>query len=255
MTSDKVFALGRSALSFAVLLLVWWFLTAFDVVPRTFLPSPVSVGEAFAQDLSNGSLLQNLWISLLRLLATYVVASVLGILVGVAMGLVPNLGRFFRPILSFFNSLSGITWLPLAMAWFGIGELTIAFVIFNSVFFIVAFNTLTGVQAVPKVYEQALLTMGSGRGRLIADALIPGAMPNIITGLRLAMGFGWRALIAVEMVAGAVGMGYMIFNASYVFRQDIILMGILIIGIVALAIDQLLFNPLERRTIERWGLV
>src|SRR5574341_390454 len=253
--TDKIFSVGRSVLSFTVLLVVWWLLTAFNVVPRAYLPSPALVGEAFVQDLSNGSLFENLWISILRLLTTFAVASMLGIVVGVAMGLVPNLGRFFRPILSFFNSLSGITWLPLAIAWFGIGELTIAFVIFNSVFFIVAVNTLTGVQTVPKVYEQAMLAMGSGRLRLIVDVLIPGALPNIITGLRLAMGFGWRALIAVEMVAGAIGMGYMIFNASYIFRQDIIVMGILIVGVVALMIDQLLFAPLERRTIERWGLV
>ncbi len=253
--TGKIFTVGRSALSFAVLFIVWWFLTAFNVVPRAYLPSPVLVGEAFAQGLADGSLLENLWISILRLLTTFVVASALGVAVGVAMGLAPNLGRFFRPILSFFNSLSGITWLPLAIAWFGIGERTIAFVIFNSVFFIVAFNTLTGVQTVPKVFEQTMLTLGSGRLRLIADVLIPGALPNIITGLRLAMGFGWRALIAVEMVAGAIGMGYMIFNASYVFRQDIIMMGILVVGAVALAIDQLLFAPLERGTIERWGLV
>ena len=253
--TERLASLGRSSLSFIVLLAVWWGVTAFELVPRTFLPAPLTVGEALVSSLSDGSLFENLWISILRLLATFVVASLLGIIAGVVMGLIPNVGRFFRPILSFFNSLSGITWLPLAMAWFGIGELSIAFVIFNSVFFILAFNTLTGVQSVPRVFEQAMLTMGSGRVRLIADVLIPGALPNIITALRLGMGFGWRALIAVEMVAGTVGMGFMIFNASYVFKQDIILMGILIVGAVALAIDQLLFAPLERRTIERWGAI
>ena len=252
---DKLLSVGRSSLSFIGLVLVWWLVTALNLISRAYLPGPAQVGEAFVQGVMDGSLFQNLWISLIRLLGTYAVASVLGIAAGVAMGLVPNQGRFFRPILSFFNSLSGITWLPLAIAWFGIGTLTIGFVIFNSVFFIVAFNTLVGVQSVPKVFEHAMLTMGSSRLRMIRDAMIPGAMPNIITGLRLAMGFGWRALIAVEMVAGSIGMGYMIFNASYIFRQDIIVMGILVVGVAALAIDQLLFAPLERRTIERWGMV
>lgn len=252
---DRLRPASRSALSFAGLLVGWWLLTAAEVVPRAYLPSPASVWDAFVRSLAGGTLVRHIAVSVARLVGAHIVASLLGIAAGVMMGLIPGVGRFFRPLLSFFNSLSGITWLPLAIAWFGIGWRTDAFVIMNSIFFIVAVNTLSGVQSVPRVYEQALLTLGAGRLRVIFHVLVPGAMPGIITGLRLAIGFGWRALIAVEMLAGAVGMGYLVFNASYNFQQDVVLMGILVVGVMASALDQLVFAPLERWTIERWGLI
>lgn len=253
--TERLQSLGWSTLSFAGLVAVWWALTAFHAVPQAFVPGPGKVWSTFLVTAREGTLFHHMGLSLARLLIAFVAASLLGIAAGLVMGLVPGVGRFSRPVLTLFNSLSGITWLPLAIAWFGIGWTTFLFVIFNSVFFITVINTLSGVQAVPRVYEQAVLTMGGGQMRVISQVLIPGAMPSIITGLRLGMGFGWRALIAVEMVAGSAGLGYMVFNASYNFHQDVLLMGVLVTGVLASVIDQVVFQPLERWTIERWGLV
>ncbi len=252
---EQLRSFSRSGVAFVVLIAIWWIITGLGFVSRAYLPSPPAVSSALLDGLRDGSLLDNMSASIVRLVVGYAIASILGIVVGVLMGLIPGIGRFFRPVLSFFNSLSGITWLPLAIAWFGIGPLTIGFVIFNSVFFIVAISTLSGVQSVPKVYENALLTLGGKPLDVVTQVLIPGAMPSVITGLRLGMGFGWRALIAVEMVAGSVGMGYLIFQASYYFQQNILLAGILVIGVIALILDRVIFEPLERRTIECWGLV
>ncbi len=255
MSEKRLSSRGYSVLSFAILIVIWFLITNLGLISRAFFPSPQAVWLAFVNSLQTGTLFDNLWISILRLIATYIGASILGMIAGVAMGLQPNVGRFFRPILSFFNAISGITWIPFAITWFGIGNMTIAFVIFNSVFFIVAFNTMAGIRAVPEVFEHALLTMGSSRLGVIRDVLLPGALPSIITGQRLALGFGWRGLIAAEMVAGSIGIGFMIFNASYDFRPDIIMMGILVVGVVSSIIDYLFFAPLERYTIERWGMV
>ena len=255
MATDKSSSWAFAIPSFGLLLVIWWVITHFGVISTAYLPTPLQVWSEFVSSLEKGTLLTDLGISLARLLGTYVVASILGIGAGVAMGLSPSVSRFFRPILSFFNAISGITWIPFAMLWFGLGNATIAFVIFNSVFFIIAQNTMTGVQTVPEVFEQGMLTMGAGRLRIIWEALLPGALPSIVTGQRLALGFGWRGLIAAEMVAGSVGIGFMIFNGSYDYRPDVVLMGILVVGVVATFMDQLIFAPLERRTIERWGLV
>ena len=255
MITDKSSSRIYAIISFSLLVIIWWSITNFGVISTAYLPTPLQVGTEFVSSVEKGTLLANLGISLARLLGTYIFASILGIAAGVAMGLAPNVSRFFRPILSFFNAISGITWIPFAILWFGLGNATIAFVIFNSVFFIVAQNTMTGVQTVPEVFEQAMLTMGAGRLRIIWEAMLPGALPSIVTGQRLALGFGWRGLIAAEMVAGSVGIGFMIFNGSYDYRPDVVLMGILVVGVVATLLDQFIFAPLERRTIERWGLV
>jgi taurine transport system permease protein len=98
-------------------------------------------------------------------------------------------------------------------------------------------------------------TLGGSRRDVVLHVLIPGALPSIVTGLRLAIGFGWRALIAAEMIATSTGLGFLIYNASNFHQTDTILVGIIAIGLLWLVTDRLLLQPLERRTIERWGLV
>jgi NitT/TauT family transport system permease protein/taurine transport system permease protein len=119
----------------------------------------------------------------------------------------------------------------------------------------VFFNTLVGVRTVPKIFENAVLTLGGGRRHVIFEVLLPGAMPSIVTGIRMSIGFGWRALIAAEMIATTTGLGFLIYDASNFHQTDTILVGILTIGTLWLATDRLVLQPLERRTIERWGLV
>lgn len=255
MNRTRLGATAKPVVAFLILLAVWWVATTFQMVSKAFLPSPASVGSALVEGISSGKFIENLVLSVGRLLVAYVVGSILGVVVGVLMGLVPSVGRFFNPLLSFFSSLSGIAWVPLAIAWFGFGENTITFLIVNAVFFVVALSAMTGVISVPRAYENALLTLGANKWHLVTQVLLPGAMPSIFTGLRVGAGFAWRSLIAAEMVMASAGMGFMVFKAGYDFRQDILMAGVIVIGFVALALDHLVFEPLERRTIDRWGLV
>jgi taurine transport system permease protein len=236
-------------------LLAWWLLTdGLHLVVPGFLPGPAATWAAFVDGLRNGSLGANVGASLGRLLLGYAVGSALGLAVGVAVGISRSVGSFLQPLLNFFSNLAGIVWLPIAITWFGLGWLTVTFILVNSVFFVVAANTLTGIQSVPLTYEHAVAVLGARRWRIVAQVLIPGAFPGILSGLRLAMAFGWRALIVAEMAASAVGLGYMVYSASGESRPDVILMGILLIGVVATVLDQLVFAPLERRVLSRWGL-
>jgi NitT/TauT family transport system permease protein/taurine transport system permease protein len=171
------------------------------------------------------------------------------------VGLNRWLAPIVEPIVGFFNALSGIAWLPLAITWFGLGWTSVTFIMFNTIFFLVFFNTLVGVRTVPKIFENAVLTLGGGRRHVILQVLLPGALPSIVTGIRMSIGFGWRALIAAEMIATTTGLGFLIYNASNFHQTDAIVVGILAIGTLWLATDRLVLQPLERRTIERWGLV
>lgn len=251
----RFLAWTQSAISFVGLWIAWWVLTTTYAIPRAFFPRPGEVWDIFVQSLADGSLLQNLGVSLGRLIVAFAIGSGMGVLLGFLMGLFASLGRFLRPLINFFNSISGITWLPLVMLWIGLGEPAIGFVIVNAVIFVVALNTMVGVQVVPRVYEYALYTLGGTRWHVIRDVLIPGALPHILAGLRIALGMGWRALIAGEIVASSSGIGYQIYLGSSYFKQDLVVMGILVVGLMAALLDRLIFEPLEHATVRRWGIV
>jgi NitT/TauT family transport system permease protein/taurine transport system permease protein len=117
------------------------------------------------------------------------------------------------------------------------------------------FNTMLGVRGIPRVLEHSVLTMGGSRWDVIKDVYIPGAMPSMITGMRMSMGFGWRALIAAEMIGGDSGLGFMIFSSAEEFKIEEVFLGVIIISVIWMATDRYLLQPLERYTVERWGLV
>jgi len=245
----------RGALPFAVLVVAWEVVTRGGLVSALFLPPPLDVARTAWELARDGSLWVNLAASLGRVLLGVVTSVPLAVGLGVMVGLNRRVAPVVEPIVGFFNALSGIAWLPLAITWFGLGWTSVTFIMFNTIFFLVFFNTLVGVRSVPRTFENAVRTLGGSRRHVIFQVLIPGALPSIVAGIRLSIGFGWRALIAAEMIATSTGLGFMIFNAANFHQSDAILVGIITIGLLWLATDRLLLQPLERRTIERWGLV
>ncbi len=245
----------RGAAPFGGLLLLWYGLTARGILPPIFLPPPADVARVIWDLLRDGSLPAHVGASLGRVLVGLVVSVPLGIGLGMAMGLSRGLARAVEPVASFLNSLSGIAWLPLAITWFGIGWVSVTFILWNTIFFLVLFNTLVGVRAVPKLFEQGLLTLGGTRWHIIFQVLLPGALPSIVTGIRMSMGFGWRAILAAEMISSTNGLGFLIYNAANFHQTDTIVAGILMIGAIWLVTDRMVLVPIERWTVERWGLV
>jgi NitT/TauT family transport system permease protein/taurine transport system permease protein len=214
-----------------------------------------SVLEAGIETIRDGSLIKHTVASLTRVIVGTVLALLVSIPLGVAMGVSPIVSSFLTPLFRFFSVLAGIAWIPIATLWFGYGFGAITFVIFNAVFFIVTYNTLLGVSTIPLPIRHAAAMLGAGRWAMLTEVLLPGALPNIVTGIRTGLGFAWRGLIAAEMIATNVGLGYMLFVARDFYRTEVIVLGMIVIGLLWLAIDRLLLAPLERATIERWGLV
>jgi NitT/TauT family transport system permease protein/taurine transport system permease protein len=245
----------RGALPFAVLIVAWAAVSRAGLLPPIFLPSPMEVLRTAWEMARDGSLWVNVLASLGRMLLGVVVSVPLAIAAGVMVGLSRRFARVLEPIASFFNALSGIAWLPLAVTWFGLGWGSVTFIMFNTVFFLVFFNTLVGVRTVPRTFVDAVRTLGGSKMHVILAVLIPGAMPSIVTGVRMSIGFGWRALIAAEMIATTTGLGFLIFNAQHFHQTDAILVGIITIGVLWLITDKLVLQPFERWTIERWGLI
>jgi taurine transport system permease protein len=239
----------------AAMLLVWAVLIPlFQVDPHVF-PDIQSVGLAGLESVRDGTLPRHVAASLARVAVGTVLGIIVSVPLGVAMGVSPVVSSLLTPLFRFFSVLAGIAWIPIATLWFGYGFGAITFVIFNAVFFVVAYNTLLGVASIPLPLRHAAASLGAGRWAMLTEVLLPGALPNIVTGIRTGLGFAWRGLIAAEMIATDVGLGYMLFLARDFYRTEVIVLGMVIIGALWLLIDRLLLAPLERATIERWGMV
>jgi len=146
-------------------------------------------------------------------------------------------------------------WVPLAVIWFGIGMGSVIFVITNTIFFGAIYSTVIGVQTIPKTLHRAVLCHGAKGLQVFTELILPGALVQIILGLRTSMAYGWRALVAGEMIAGSSGLGYMTIEAVQWYQTDTVILGMILIGLLWLMLDRLLFAPLERRTVARWGLL
>ena len=248
-------AAAAFVLPLAALVVLWAAaVRTFDVNPRVF-PGVGAVVQAGAEAIADGTLIRHIAASLGRVAFGTAIALLLGIPLGVAMGVSPAVASFFSPLLRFFSVLAGIAWIPIATLWFGYGFGAITFVIFNAVFFVVAYNTLLGVSSIPMPVRNAAASLGAGRFAMLTEVLLPGALPNIVTGIRTGLGFAWRGLIAAEMIATNVGLGYMLFAARDFYKTEVIVLGMVVIGLLWLALDRLLLAPLERLTSERWGMV
>jgi NitT/TauT family transport system permease protein/taurine transport system permease protein len=219
------------------------------------LPSIAAVLQVVTELAGDGRLGENVLASLWRLLLGASLGIVTGVIGGFFAGLYRGVSEFLNPLVVFFNAISGIVWLPLMIGWLGIGTALAVFVIWNTVFFIVFQNTVLGVQLVPEVLEQGVRALGASRLETVRSVTLPGALPYVLTGIRSGLGFGWRALIAAELVGAPSGLGQMIFAAGDYHRSDIIIAGCLIIGVIAIAMDRWILAPIERRTVQRWGLV
>jgi taurine transport system permease protein len=240
---------------FALVLAGWMGYWAIARPPPATLPAIHDVVAAMWELAVKGELAVHVAASLWRLLLGVLLGVATGVIGGFIVGLNRPISDFLSPLIVFFNAISGIVWLPLVIGWLGIGTALAVFLIWNTVFFIVFQNTVLGVQLVPQVYEQGVQALGGGRWETVRSVILPGALPYILTGLRSGLGFGWRALIAAELVGATTGLGQMIFGATEYHRSDIIIGGCLIIGAIAIAMDRWLLLPIEQRTIERWGLV
>ncbi len=252
----KRFFEDHLAVALVIALLVLWMLAARYVdIPAYKLPPPGAVLKEAWHLAASGELLENIAVSLYRLFYASAIGIILAIPLGVGIALNKTIAAFFQPLVVFFQSIAGIAWVPLAIIWFGFGDGAVAFVVANGVFFIVLFNTMTGVMTIPRSLSQVVKTMGGSEWDVLVQVILPGALVHILGGLRFGLAFGWRALVAAEMISATRGLGYMTLDAAQYFKSAVIIVGIFVIGFIWLLMDRLILQPIERRTVGRWGLI
>lgn len=246
---------GLGLAPFALVGAAWLLAPLVLEYPRYVLPPVADIGARLVQTVRDGTLIRHTGESLLRLAIGFLVGNGLAIPLGIAIALDRHVAGLLRPVLTFLQSIAGIAWIPLAIVWFGIGNGAVVFVVANIVFFSVIYNTVLGVQSIPLALRRAVLSHG-GRGlQVFTELLLPGALVQMILGFRTSVALGWRALVAAEMLAGASGLGYVTIEAVQWYKTDVVILGMILIGVLWLVLDRLLFVPLERATVIRWGIL
>ncbi|MGJ4950904.1 ABC transporter permease [Bradyrhizobium sp. HKCCYLS20291] len=234
---------------------LWTIVAEAGLFPRAFFPGPSDVARSFVTLTYKGILPDYLQDSLIRLFVGASVGMAIGVPLGILIGTSRWAHRICWPVLLFFQAIGDIAWLPILLIWFGFGLTTMTFVIVYTVLFPVVLNTVLGVESVPRDLGRAALCLGASRARVLWEVTLPGALPNIITGLRNGLGYGWRALIAVEMIVGTSGIGFLMFDARRAGSTVEIVLGMIILGLLWYVVDAWILAPLERATGQRWGLV
>jgi ABC-type nitrate/sulfonate/bicarbonate transport system permease component len=204
------------------------------------MPPPTAVLSAAAELLDRGVLFRHIVDSLKRVLMAVGTATLLGVPLGTAMGRSPRFRAAVDPVLEFIRPIPPLAWIPLSILWFGIGNAQIVYIIFLAAFFPIVLNSMAGARDVDIYLVRAGLSLGARGGELFRTVVLPAALPQIFTGVRIGLGIGWMALVAGELVAAPSGLGYMINNARTLFRSDYILLGMVLIGALGLALDFLM---------------
>jgi NitT/TauT family transport system permease protein/taurine transport system permease protein len=248
-------AAGQTLAPFVLFTAAWALLVAVARWPEDVLPSPFVVGRAFSDVIVKGILPAYAFETMRRILVGAVTGVAIGIVMGFLMGLHEWVAELLTPPLRFFQSLSGIAWLPLFLIWFGFTDKAILVAVWYTLVFPVAFNTMLGVRTVPRLYREGIQTLGGTWWQIVFQVLLPGAIPYIVGGVRLGIAYGWRALIAAEIVVGSGGLGYLIFKAETFHLTARIIAGMISIGVLWYVTDYFLLRPLEEATIKQWGLV
>jgi NitT/TauT family transport system permease protein len=252
----RLLAVARYAFPFVVVGGIWEIVAHLGVFPSKLFPPLEQIAQSFVTLTLSGVLPLHALETLLRLMAGFGLAARFGVVIGVLMGRSRQAEDIVLPLVSILAPIPGLAYAPLFLLWFGPGEVSaVLLVAFVSVFPVI-FNSWTGVKAVKEIWLRSAQALGADNRRMFRHVILPGALPYILTGLRLGLAQAWRILVAVEMLAAVPwGLGWLIFGARKFLNTDVMMAGIVVIALIGLALEKYLFQKLEDYTVVRWGMM
>jgi NitT/TauT family transport system permease protein len=247
---------ARNAFPFVVVGAMWEAVAHLGLFPPKLFPSLEVIAAALVRLTVSGILPHHVLETLARLGLGFGLAVLIGVSIGVLMGRSRRAEDIFLPVVSIGAPIPGLAYAPLFLLWFGLGNLSaVLLVAFVSAFPII-YNSWTGVKAVKEIWVRSAQAMGADNRSLFRHVILPGALPYILTGLRLGLAQAWRILVGVEMLAAVPwGLGWLIFGAREFLNTDVMMAGIVVIAVIGLALEKLVFRPLEQFTVVRWGMM
>jgi NitT/TauT family transport system permease protein len=246
----------RGAAGLLAIALVWEIFARSGIFPTSLTPTLGAIASSMIYLVANGTIFAHIVYTLMRVVAGLALACAIAVPLGLAMGRFRVAEKVFEPALSVLMPIPSLAWVPLFILWLGLGNITTILVVAYAALFPMAYNVWRGVQSINPVWLRAGLSMGSGTGAVFWRIILPGSLPFVITGLRLAYGRAWMAVIGGELLAGTDwGLGRLIFEAKEWLNTGVMMSAIVIIGVIALISERVIFEAIDRRTVARWGMV
>lgn len=238
-------------LAWVALICVWWVGSLF--FSDEFLPGPLTTVESVGELIASGTLQQDVLVSLARVARGWLLGLAFAIPVGLVVGNFLRVGWFIEPLVNFFRFVPAIGFISLFLMWFGVGEASKTALIFYATIFPVMINTITGVRSVDESLVEAAETLGSSKVKVFFTVIVPSAIPNIFTGIRLGLSAAIICIVAAEMLAASEGIGYLIYTARLYYKTCWIFVGIFVLGTLGFCADKLLM-VFGRRVLGRFGV-
>jgi sulfonate transport system permease protein len=232
--------IARRAWLPVLVILLWQVMSDLGWISHMVLPAPTKVASGFFGLMRNGQLFIHVGVSVLRVFEGFASAAVAAIVIGSAIGLWSTVDRSLDWLLQTIKPIPPIGWFPLAILWFGIGEVSKVYIIFLGAFFPILANVVDGIRQTDRRYVELAQVFEVGWWKFLRQVIIPGALPSTLTGMRVGLGFAWTCVVAAELIAAESGVGYLIVDARQTFRPDLVIVGMLTIGIIGTAMDALL---------------
>lgn len=247
------------ALLFIAIVLFWQYILApglLPFVPTKYIGSPAGILESFRSLLAQGyqgtSLLTEITSSLFRVMAGFCIGALIGTPLGLLMGYNKFVGRLFGPFFSFLRPVPALAFIPIMLIWFGISDVGRIGLIAMTSFLYIVLATSAGVSAIPQAYFRAARNYQLSPWRTLFSIVLPASFPSILIGFRTGMALSWAVVVAAELIAAQNGLGYMIMDASTFFRINVVYVGVILIGVIGVALD-LLFSLLQQRALHWLG--
>ena len=225
---------------FAGLILIWQGVCATGIVRPDLLPSPLAVYKAIIELGASGALLQHIVASVFRVFSGFILAGICAVPIGIILGWYKKVGNTFSPLIEVLRTISPISWIPLAILWFGIGDTPAIFIIFICAFFPILIATMHAGRHIDPVLLRVATNFGAHGNKLFKHVILPASFPYIMIGLRISLGISWVVVVAAEMVGLRSGLGYLIMDARNFLRTDYVIAGMVVIGIIGFILDRIM---------------
>ena len=241
------------ALAFSTLILVWSVIALLGDWGTHVFPSPAAVAASLWQLTLDGTLLQHTVASLFRVTVGFYLAILLGIPLGILLGRWTSARQFINPVIHFLRPISPLAWIPLAMLWLGIGDPPAIFLIFLASFFPLAVSTTIAVTTIQPTYFQVAANFNFSRFETMTLVILPAITPAVVTALRISINIAWLVVVAAEMIAVKSGLGYLILDSRNALRMDMVMAGMIVIGVIGLLLDMMM-KRLSRLESTLWAV-
>ncbi|MCD7855382.1 MAG: ABC transporter permease [Clostridiales bacterium] len=225
-----------------ILLIIWESADLAGCLKPYTMPAPIAVVKTAIEYIQNGKLPVNIAVSFGRVTLGFILALIGGFLIGIGAAIFKSIEIFTDFVIQILRPIPPIAWIPLAILWFGIGLESKVFIIFLGAFFPIFINTFDGIKNIDGKYFELARVYEVPKLKLITKIVIPGALPQIMTGIRLGLGNAWVCVVAAEMIGATSGVGYMLADGRSLSRPDVVILGMLIVGIIGKIMDDLILK-------------